>query len=77
MVIYIIRTDSGENWFYISTINQGLNSIFFTSLNTGYTCPGDYDVHKTTNGGLSWFQQNTGTLNFYNSVFFLNENTDS
>ncbi|MCX6165391.1 MAG: YCF48-related protein [Ignavibacteriae bacterium] len=70
-------TNSGNNWNVISTAATSfLNDIFFTDMNTGYTC-GDYDILKTTDGGNSWvmlFDGISGDPEYW-SLFFTDANT--
>jgi photosystem II stability/assembly factor-like uncharacterized protein len=59
-----------------------LLSIFFADINTGYAV-GGYDsaaiskgiILKTTNGGVTWTNQNSGTTIWIESVFFINADT--
>ncbi len=56
-------------------IVYGLNSVFFTSEQTGFTVGGFGMLYKTTDGGNNWSPQamlSTGSLN---SVYFINSTT--
>jgi len=69
-------TDGGNTWpIYSNTVLHQLTSAFFTdnehctaiANNIGYTV-------RTTNGGISWFQQNSLTTSWLYKVFFTNQN---
>lgn len=52
-------------------------SVFFTDANTGYIV-GESGIWgtilKTTDGGINWIQQNSGSHSHLNSVFFIDSN---
>jgi photosystem II stability/assembly factor-like uncharacterized protein len=51
----IVRTTNGAgSWTVIKTVGAQLNSIFFTSNNTGYAVGTGSTVLKTTDGGTTW-----------------------
>ena len=49
------------------------HSIYFSSINTGWVSGDCGYMFKTTDGGVSWGQQNTGGTNFLNSVVFVTD----
>jgi hypothetical protein len=55
-----------------------LYSVYFINNETGYIA-GEGAVSgtilKTTNGGLNWISQNSGTVNDLFAIYFCNENT--
>jgi photosystem II stability/assembly factor-like uncharacterized protein len=53
----------------------GLESVFFTDLNTGYIVGQSGTIVKTTNGGLNWTEQASPTSNNLFSVCFTDANT--
>lgn len=56
----ILKTlNGGTNWLVISTAFSG-SSIYFNNVFTGYVCEGT--VFKTTDGGVSWQDQNLSAL---------------
>ena len=66
-------TNAGANW--VKTNLQGDHqSITFTDNNTGFICSDSGKIFRTTNAGLSWENQSSGTIknltsiNFYNSL---------
>ena len=69
-------TNAGENWSYISFIqNFNVNKIYFVNELTGYIL-GDIQtegrIYKTTNSGISWLLQlSTSAMN---DIVFVNEN---
>ncbi|NVO04037.1 MAG: T9SS type A sorting domain-containing protein [Bacteroidetes bacterium] len=74
-------TDQGNTWIsqYVNQAYCTL-SMFFTDNSTGYTV-GQFDVSKTTDGGISWNHQTAtppAMANFFDDimdVFFLNSDT--
>ncbi len=75
-------TNGGNNW----NIDQArindvwLNSIEFINSNIGFISGGLYSLGdnkflKTTNGGMSWVEIETGFFSFIRSKRFINENT--
>lgn len=50
--IILKSTNSGNNWYVITT-QYGGKSVFFTDALIGYVCDGT--VYKTLNGGVSWY----------------------
>ncbi len=50
-------------------------STFFVNDSTGWIVGSDGFVKKTTNSGLDWVEQNSGTSQTLKSVQFINENT--
>ncbi len=77
-VIYT-TTDSGETWQQINW-DVPLNDIFFTDEYNGWIVGGDEDNHetiilRTSDGGLNWVVQESGTDNGLNSVWFTNDET--
>jgi len=66
-----------DNWKWLNPKPQG-NSLFgldFPDNNTGYSVGAFGTVVKTTNGGETWSQLNTGTNTRLLSVDFINSNT--
>ncbi len=52
-----------------------LYSTFFVDDNTGWIVGSEGFIKKTTNGGLDWIQQSSGTSLTLTSVQFINANT--
>ena len=72
----IKSTDSGINWFLQSTLTEeGIRSIFFTSLNTGFAVGTSGLLIKTTDGGMSWNRQYVNTSADLWTIGFANPNT--
>ncbi len=58
------------------------NSVYFIDANTGYAVGGSADyslqlqyIFKTTDGGINWIEQTSGTSKHLYSVYFINANT--
>jgi photosystem II stability/assembly factor-like uncharacterized protein len=51
-----------------------MTDICFVSDQTGWMCGNNGYIYKTTNGGESWAQQNSGVTKNLQKLFFLNEN---
>lgn len=64
-------TDGGLNWIGYSTGDtNGVTSLNFINLNTGWAVGKRGVIKKTSNGGLNWTVQNAGTTQTLNQVFF-------
>jgi photosystem II stability/assembly factor-like uncharacterized protein len=64
-------------WTHQNPVPDGnhLLSIFFNDDNTGWIVGSDGFIKKTTNAGLDWIQQNSGTTLSLKSVQFINKYT--
>jgi len=65
-------TNAGNSWTFYDM--QFSDAAFLDSVNW-YGLKSDGAVFKTTNGGINWSGQYTGTGDVFKSIFFLNENT--
>jgi len=67
----ILKTiDGGQNWESYS-LNGNLNTVFFTSADTGYVA--GFGIYKTTDGGQSWNILSLPTnSDYFNSIYFTN-----
>jgi photosystem II stability/assembly factor-like uncharacterized protein len=80
-ILYIILTTlqvsfSQTGWVQqTSGITQHLNSIFFTSIDTGWAVGNNGNVIKTTNGGSNWNLQATLNDRLLRTVNFINSST--
>ncbi len=77
----LITADGGSTWTITDSLVRG-DDIFFISDNIGYIVGDNYDIYKTSNGGISWVTQDSllGQANIYgsgsyNSVYFFNADT--
>ena len=71
-----ITKDGGQTWNSKSFATISVNSIFFTSLSTGFSCDVDSGIYKTTDTCNTWkkvFQENTSGYGYY--IYFLNADT--
>jgi photosystem II stability/assembly factor-like uncharacterized protein len=67
---------SPQGWKWLNPVPQGnkLNCVRFVDLNTGFGV-GDYGaIIKTSDGGESWFLQDTPTLENLNSIYLIDPN---
>ena len=67
-------TDGGSNWS-TSIFGQAFFGMHFPTSTVGYVVGMGGGIHKTTNSGLSWTSQNSGTSQTLNDVFFINDFT--
>lgn len=74
---YMLKTtNGGVNWLqYSIPTSNGIYSIHFPSVNTGYASCYSGQIIKTTNAGINWFLQTTGTGSSLRSIFFINDLT--
>jgi photosystem II stability/assembly factor-like uncharacterized protein len=78
----IVKTTNGfETWdvkmgIWSSSLDRYITSLFFTDENTGYVGTESYNgvILQTTNGGVNWTKQKTGTTKDLYSIYFLNPN---
>ena len=74
---------TGSNLLYSQWIWQQVNPTYyyydvqFVNKNTGYVCGSNTTIEKTTDGGLTWFNQsvNAAQDKNFNGISMLNENT--
>ncbi|HEY9116154.1 MAG TPA: YCF48-related protein [Bacteroidales bacterium] len=74
----IIKTvDGGETWSTILPVSgeiSGLETICFTSTNTGYAAGWDGYFIKTTDGGTTWTEETVGSdIWYYSNIVFWDE----
>jgi hypothetical protein len=73
--IVYISSDGGDTWVNRSNgINEVLNAVNFVNENDGIVTSIDGKVFRTTNGGLNWFIEGTGTGNSLYDVAFADAN---
>jgi photosystem II stability/assembly factor-like uncharacterized protein len=65
-----------EGWSgYQTPLSVKINDVFFVNQNTGWAAGANGKIVKSTDGGLSWTEQNsTATVSLW-SISFVNENT--
>jgi photosystem II stability/assembly factor-like uncharacterized protein len=61
-------------WYKQTNPGGNLNSVFFTTKDTGYAV-GNGTIIKTTNGGVNWTLQTSGTTTNLTSVYFTDSKT--
>lgn len=77
LLISLLSLNIYSQWTNQNVVPEGnhLWSTFFVSDNTGWMVGSEGFIKKTTNGGLDWMLQNSGTNTAtLRSVFFNNEN---
>ncbi len=70
-----VRTSNGGNTWIVQNNLHYRYSIYFANSLTGYSAGAGYEVMKTTDGGISWFQKFVSSPNSFYSVFFIDANT--
>jgi len=76
-------TNGGNNWSIISSSGNPTQyfSLYFLNANTGWIAGIQLSptwrglVRKTTNGGVTWVQQDNMNFNELYQIYFVNENT--
>lgn len=73
----VVSTLAFSQWTLITPAPTGndLYSVYFPDANTGYVVGTWGTILKTTNGGLNWTTQESGTTNGLESVYFTDTNT--
>jgi photosystem II stability/assembly factor-like uncharacterized protein len=68
---------SQPGWFWQNPLPQGhtLNSVKFINTTTGWAVGDGGTILRTTNSGLNWTSQTSGTTHYLNSVSFTDANT--
>ena len=63
LIIYIsVNCYSQSGWFsQYSGTNQDLRGLYFINSQTGWAYGFLNNIKKTTNGGINWISQNSGT----------------
>jgi len=71
--LFIFSTANAQ-WFWQNPLPQGndLYSVHLIDTNTGWMVGILGTICKTTNGGLTWEKQNSGTNEMLRSVNFIN-----
>ena len=83
IMILISHSAFSQGWFINNTFSpaQSLQAIKFYDANTGYTTAPVYggsmmEIHKTTNGGQTWTDQNAGyTGERFMCIWIINPDT--
>ena len=68
---------NAQNWNWQNPLPQGvnLNGVYFTDANNGYAVGLDGLILKTTDAGISWTPQNSGTTSSLLGVHFTDVDT--
>ncbi|MCL5128934.1 YCF48-related protein [Algibacter sp. L4_22] len=74
---YIYRTtDGGLTWLKVLPSGFSFNDIYFTSETVGYAVGSGNKILKTIDAGVTWVEQNAGTLyTTHNAIHFTDANT--
>ena len=64
-------------WYWQNPLPQGnhLSGVSFTDANTGTAVGGNGAILRTTDGGITWVSQTSGTTENLNGVSFTDANT--
>lgn len=68
-------TNNGINWTAQTLNTMVLNSVSYVDTNIAYVVGDTGKILYTTNAGVNWLQQNSGTTQHLYSVNFINQNT--
>ena len=73
----LYSNDGGSFWFFrdSSAFTNNLTCIKFVNNLTGFTSGMNGTILKTTNKGISWAVQTSGTSEWLHSLFFISETT--
>lgn len=72
----IFRTSDGfENITPVTNLGIGATDLFFVGSEIGYTVGYSGRIHKTTDGGDTWIEQNSNTTTELRHVYFFDANT--
>ena len=76
VIFFLFSINNYSQWTSQNPVPDGntLRSVFFINDNTGWTVGSEGFITKTTNSGIDWIQQNTGTNANLKSVKFIDEN---
>jgi photosystem II stability/assembly factor-like uncharacterized protein len=76
-IFFLSFTQIEAQWSNCYNTGYDMKSVFFVDINTGWAIGNSNTIVKTTNGGNSWFSQNSGlafTTNFNSVCFYDNQN---
>ncbi len=75
--IILKSENGGASWQILRESFQykRLHGVHFVNPNVGWTVGQNGIILRTTNGGLSWFSNNSPTINFLREVQFVNDST--
>lgn len=71
----IMKTTDGGNLWTIVDTNSFLYELKFINANTGWAMGINGKILKTTNGGMNWYGQNSGTNFRLSSFYMIDANT--
>ena len=72
--IYKADSNQGlEDWNFVYASQTALQTVYFLNQSTGWAA-GWGEMLKTTDGGNTWAEQETGIASRFLDIFFLNEN---
>ena len=77
ILLVLLTCQIQAQWSNQNIVPEGNNlwSTFFIDDNTGWITGSNGFIKKTTNAGLDWVEQNSGTTLTLKSVQFINQNT--
>ena len=77
-VLTLHTTNGGSDWTFISLDSVSFNNLYdvqFIDVNNGWIVGANGKIFKTTDGGISWNVQSSGTSYNLHSVDFIDQNT--
>jgi photosystem II stability/assembly factor-like uncharacterized protein len=77
LCFFFISVFAFPQWKWQNPLPQGngLYSVYFTSVNTGYAVGLSGTILKTVDGGTTWTTYSSGPINWLTSVYFTDANT--
>jgi len=75
ITLALLYSNLNAQWYEINSIpNQSLISVYFVNQNLGWACGSNATIIKTTDGGISWTNQNSPAVDHFNRIQFVDEN---
>ena len=68
----IFKKDLFDSWKFKVSVSSDLLSVFFINPNIGWAV-GVNKIIRTHDGGINWFEINTGVISTFYDVFFLDD----
>ncbi len=65
-------TGVGEDWHSGTTVIEPIYDIMFIDENDGWMVGSEGAIYNSTDGGINWMPQNSGTTESLRSVYFIN-----
>jgi photosystem II stability/assembly factor-like uncharacterized protein len=72
---FVYKTTNGGNNWNSYNVNGSLFSLCFANDQIGWTCGSGGAIYGSTNGGINWTLQSSGTTTYLYSLSFINSQT--